>query len=195
MIDTYNFHGNRLDFSLLESLTEVREKVTFHFQNVVRLNFRQQLRYLAKKMKDAALRESERLVVRVSNLLRIRHHGMEISDVIMEHSERRSAFCLYRCSAYDGNTICFKAKQNYSYLHDPMLGWGEVLNGPLEFIELPSSAGGLFMEPYVQVLAEKLKERIDEAAARLSLSAQARPGQLEPDLVMAGANSFNDHSL
>lgn len=171
MIDTYNFHGNRLDFSLLESLTEVREKVTFHFQNVVRLNFRQQLRYLAKKMKDAALRESERLVVRASNLLRIRHHGMEISDVILEHLNEEAHFA-YIAAPYDGNTICFKAKQNYSYLHDPMLGWGEVLNGPLEFIELPSSAGGLFMEPYVQVLAEKLKERITDAAAKASSAAQ-----------------------
>ena len=87
--------------------------------------------------------------------------------MIMEHLNEEAHFS-YIASAYDGNTIMFKAKKNYSYLHDPMLGWGEVLTGPLEFIELPSNAGGLFMEPYVQVMAEKLKERIDEAAARIA---------------------------
>ena len=165
MIDTYNFHGNRLEFSLAESISAAGQKLTFHFLNLIRLNLRQQLRYLFKKTKDATLRESERLVVRISNLLRIRHHGMEITDVIMEHLNEEAHFS-YIASAYDGNTIMFKAKKNYSYLHDPMLGWGEVLTGPLEFIELPSNAGGLFMEPYVQVMAEKLKERIDEAAQK-----------------------------
>jgi hypothetical protein len=30
---------------------------------------------------------------------------------------------------------------------------------------LPSNSGGIFLEPYVQTLAEKLKEQIDHAAA------------------------------
>jgi hypothetical protein len=35
----------------------------------------------------------------------------------------------------------------------------------LEIIELPSDPGGIFLEPYVQTLTEKLKEQIDQAAA------------------------------
>ena len=99
----------------------------------------------------------ERMYVRVTNLLRIRHHGMEITNVVLEHWNEEAHFS-YIADHYAGNTIMFKAKKNYSYLHDPQLGWGEVLNGPVEFIELPSNAGGLFMEPYVRVMAEKLKK-------------------------------------
>ena len=58
MIDTYNFHGNRLEFSLVESISAAGQKLTFHFLNLIRLNLRQQLRYLFKKTKDASVRES-----------------------------------------------------------------------------------------------------------------------------------------
>ena len=61
-------------------------------------------------------------------------------------------------------TIC-KPRRNYSFLRDPFNGWGGTAAGGLEIIELPSDPGGIFIEPYVQTLAEKLKEQIDQAAA------------------------------
>ena len=148
------------------------------------------MKYLLKKIKNAYIRESERIVTRVSNLLRIRHHGMEITDVVLEHLNEEAHFA-YIAGPYDGNTIMFKAKKNYSYLHDPMLGWGEVLNGPLEFIELPSNAGGLFMEPYVQVMADKLKERIEQSAADLAAPSPSgeQPSEPEGALALAGAKT------
>jgi hypothetical protein len=36
----------------------------------------------------------------------------------------------------------------------------------LEIIELPADPGGIFVEPYVQTLAQKLKEQIDQAVSR-----------------------------
>jgi hypothetical protein len=35
----------------------------------------------------------------------------------------------------------------------------------LEIIELSSDPGGIFLEPYVQTLAEKLKEQIDRTTS------------------------------
>ena len=95
------------------------------------------------------------------------------ADVELERLNEDAHFA-YIATPYDGNTIVFKAKKNYSYLHDPMLGWKDVLTGPLDFIELPSNPGGLFMEPYVQVLAQRLKEKIDEAAALNDFDAPAQ---------------------
>jgi hypothetical protein len=61
-------------------------------------------------------------------------------------------------------TIC-KPRRNYAFLRDPFNGWGGIAAGGLEVIELPSDPGGIFIEPYVQTLAEKLKEQIDQAVS------------------------------
>jgi hypothetical protein len=61
-------------------------------------------------------------------------------------------------------TIC-KPRRNYSFLRDPLNGWEGNVTGGIEIIELPSDPGGIFVEPYVQTLAEKLKEQIDRASS------------------------------
>ena len=38
MIDTYNFHGHRLEFSFLQNLSAQREKAAFHFLNLMKLD-------------------------------------------------------------------------------------------------------------------------------------------------------------
>jgi hypothetical protein len=51
-------------------------------------------------------------------------------------------------------------------LRDHYNGWGGIAAGGLEIIELPSDPGGIFLEPYVQTLAERLRERINRALPR-----------------------------
>jgi oxalate---CoA ligase len=161
MIDTYNFHGVGLRLSFWENISAARQKFTFHFLNVVKLGLKEQLRYLSKKIQGAYIRESGRLLARISNLLRFRHHGMKVDNLKLEHLNEEAHFA-YIALPYDGDAIMFKATKHYSFLHDPLMGWGDVIKGRLEFIKLPSNPGGLFMEPYVRVLADKLKQRINE---------------------------------
>jgi thioesterase domain-containing protein len=175
VIDTYNFHGVAVRMSFRQSLAHAGQKFTFHFLNLVRLGLKQQLRYLGQKIRGVYIRESGRVVTRILNLLRLRHNGMAVDNVKMEHINEEAHFA-YIAAPYDGNTVMFKASKNYSHLHDPMLGWGGLISGPLEFIELPSNPGGLFMEPYVQVLAEKLKERIDGAIAQAAEAEEMKSG-------------------
>ena len=46
---------------------------------------------------------------------------------------------------------------------NPSMGWMEFAKGGLKIIELPVYPGGMFVEPYVQTLAEKLRVCIDDA--------------------------------
>ena len=173
IIDTYNFQGERLDLSFTERLSSMRQQVSFHFVNLIKLGITDQARAsLFRKAKGFYILESERLTVRVSTSLKIGPYGRDGANAEMERLNEEALFA-YVATPYEGNTIVFKAKKNYSYLHDPLLGWNDVLTGPREFIELPSNPGGLFMEPYVQVLAEKLQHKIDEAAALHDFNALA----------------------
>jgi aspartate racemase len=166
-IDTYNFHGNPLRLSLLESVTHVRQKIEFHSVNLFRLGLRKQLIYLAKKMKGACDRELERLLVRLSNLLKMTPLGQarSKSQIFLEHLNEEAHFA-YAPDLYPGKLTIFKPQKNYSHLRDAHLGWDGLAAGGLEIIELPVNPGGIFVEPYVQTLAKELKILIDEAHAK-----------------------------
>src|SRR5262249_28946301 len=73
MIDTYNFHGMPLRMSLAGRIAHAREKFGFHWGNFVRLSMREEFGYLKKKTLGFLHRESERLHVRISNVLHISH--------------------------------------------------------------------------------------------------------------------------
>jgi amino acid adenylation domain-containing protein len=163
VIDTYNFHGEKMVLSLGQSISHAGQKAAFHVQNILRLPVKQKVRYFLKKFQGFYIRESDRLILRLSNFFGIGQYKRTAnSDGMLEYVNEEAHFA-YVAAPYDGRTIIFKARKNYSYLHDPLLGWGEVITGPVEFIELPCNPGGLFMDPYVQSLADKLREEIDDS--------------------------------
>lgn len=63
---------------------------------------------------------------------------------------------------YSGRLDLFRAERqpagNYQY--DPFYGWGVCATGGVQVHEFPGYHGTLFQEPYVSVLADKLKERL-----------------------------------
>jgi len=66
------------------------------------------------------------------------------------------------------------------------MGWGDLAVGGLDIIELPVRPGGIFIEPYVSVLAEGLRARID-AAGSFPAVALAPPLKPFPTDTTAGA--------
>jgi hypothetical protein len=74
----------------------------------------------------------------------------------------------YIAKPYPKKIIMFKPRRNYSFVRDAQFGWGQVGLGGIEMIELPADPGGIFVEPYVRTLAEKLKEQIDQAVSNFA---------------------------
>jgi aspartate racemase len=63
---------------------------------------------------------------------------------------------------YQGPVTLFRAIDEIAF-YEPDLGWGEMTPGGLEIYDIPGNNVSLLQEPRVQVLAEKLKARIDKA--------------------------------
>ena len=138
------------------------------------------------------MRESRKLGIKISNLLRLdQNNGTPVTDVFLEQIND-DAYYAYVPAPYPDKVSIFKPGRNYSYRFDPKCGWGDVITGPVEFIDLPADPGGIFLEPYVQVLAEKLKERISQIAEKKFAAEPARRGEAEQDLVMAGSVTRGD---
>ena len=71
----------------------------------------------------------------------------------------------YLPQVYPGRAILFEATAQPTEWCSitPQLGWDGLIAGGLEIYKVPGSHTNLFSEPYVQVLAEKLKACLDQA--------------------------------
>jgi amino acid adenylation domain-containing protein len=166
VIDTHNFNGVPPQLSLKEKVGHLGQKIKFHSSNVMQLGIKGQVAYLSEKSKIALRREMERLRIKIVHLFKLNPHR-DVSGPAQEFIEdiNDRAFLAYAPGVYPGKMTICKPRRNYSFLRDPFNGWGGIATGGLEIIELPSDPGGIFLEPYVQTLAQKLKEQIDQAVS------------------------------
>jgi hypothetical protein len=167
VIDTHNFNGIPPQFTLMEKVGNLGLKIKFHSSNVFQLGLKSQLAYVKEKSKIAVRREIERLRIKVVHLFKLNPHRDVVRGTQEEFIEdiNDRAFLAYKPTVYPGRMTICKPRRNYAFLRDPFNGWGGIAAGGLEVIDLPSDPGGIFTEPYVQTLAEKLREQIDQAVS------------------------------
>jgi len=167
VIDAHNFNGIPPEFTLREKVENLGHKIKFHSLNVWQLDLKNKISYLGEKTKIFLRRETERFRVKMVHLLKLNPHRDVVRGTREEFIEdiNDRAFLAYVPEVYPGKMTICKPRRNYAFLRDPFHGWGEIAVGGLEIIELPSNPGGIFLEPYVQTLAERLREQINHAAS------------------------------
>jgi amino acid adenylation domain-containing protein len=170
VIDTHNFNGAPPQLTLIQKVGTLGQKIQFHSSNILNLGLKGQIEYLTEKSKIAVRREMERVRIKIVHLFKLNPHRDVSPGTQEEFIEdiNDQAFLAYVPTFYPGKMIMCKPRRNYSFLRDPSNGWGGIVAGGLEIIDLPSDPGGIFLEPYVQTLATKLREQIDLAAANAS---------------------------
>src|SRR6202051_4424738 len=168
VIDAHNFNGIPPKFTLREKMGNFGHKIKFHSLNVLELSLKSQIDYLAEKTKIALRRETERLRIKLVHLFKLNPHRDVVRGTREEFIEdiNDRAFLAYKPTVYPGKMTICKPRRNYAFLRDPFNGWGGIAAGGLDIIELPADPGGIFLEPYVQTLAQKLKEQIDQAVSK-----------------------------
>jgi thioesterase domain-containing protein len=176
-IDSYNFNGPRPKSNVLDAVRYQVQRFQFHFSNLLHLGLRGQISFFKDKFKIARERETERFRVKM-NELKGRNPGGGREEFIEDINDR--AMFAYVPRDYPGKMTIIKPQRNYSYLRDPWNGWKEVVGGDLDVIVLPVDPGGIFIKPYVQSLADHLKEKIDSTVARRKESLAAEVDSSRP---------------
>ena len=157
MLDTYNY-SRALRVSFRSFLLQ---KAKFHLANMSRLRPSDMLEYLHEKMRLgfggelANLKTSMPGSSRADGVSRATS-GPEakvqaINDYAAEH---------YDPVPYSGRLTLFKPRFNYKFYPDPKMGWGDLALGGLDIVEVAVNPHSMLLEPYVNVLAVQLKERI-----------------------------------
>jgi len=164
LFDTYNHNGSAPQMSFGNRIRYLRQKAQFHWANVAQLSSKDRIDYLRKKFRGAREREVgnlwvkfARLSKRLGNRTAKANAGIKLEDV----NDR--AGHSYRPNGYPGAITLFRPQRNYYFIRKPCMGWTGFADGGLTIVELPVYPGGMFVEPYVRVLAEKLRACLDEA--------------------------------
>jgi thioesterase domain-containing protein/acyl carrier protein len=178
LFDTYNHNGKSPDRSLSSSFSYARQKTRFHLANLRALPGPKRVSYIKTKFSEARRRAIGRAKVARTNLLNLICLRKLERLAFIEDINDQAGFA-YRPRQYPGKITLFKHLQNFSFLADPQMGWAGF-SEELNLIEVPACPGGMFVEPYVQILAARLKSAL-EADQRGAVTSELEEAQaLEP---------------
>ena len=172
LLDTYNFA--RVEPQRLFGY--LRQKIAFHCSNVVHLPLRNWPGYFSNKLRVArsgefsslwkALRRSFKKKARSDN-------PRSFEESVQEANDRAAA--AYRPKPYAGHVTLFKPKVNYDLYPDAQMGWADLVTGGLDLVELPVNPHAMLVEPYVQTLADRLKEALGKATSAPNSGGTSNP--------------------
>ena len=171
LFDTYNF--TRMERPRLFSY--LWQKIGFHYGNVMRLPLSDWPGYFSHKLRVARDGELSSLWKALTSVFRSQEtpRDSQSTEASLQDVNDRAAEA-YRPEPYAGRVTVFKPRVNYDFYPDPQMGWGEVVTGGLDIVELPVNPHAMLVEPYVQTLASQLREKMEQAIAVREISQSHR---------------------
>jgi aspartate racemase len=86
----------------------------------------------------------------------------------------QQAACKYHPGCYGGRVVLFHSLYSgFRYASDPTFGWGELVRGSLEIIDVPGDHMSMISEPAVSMVAQRIRDCLKEDASEES-TAQSR---------------------
>jgi thioesterase domain-containing protein/malonyl CoA-acyl carrier protein transacylase len=160
LMETYNF--SNMPNSLVDKVYYRIQQIEFHWRNLLlsdrKMTFIQEKAKVAWSRKDVwfgAISSKLGLDFRLGN-----GQHSAISD-IWEANDRAARN--YVPKVYPGRITQFLPIKHYACFDGPELGWDKLATGGLETYELPVYPRGMLVEPFVELLGEKLKVCIYKA--------------------------------
>lgn len=157
MLDTYNF-------ALMGKNSgpkAIYQKLKFHLGNFVKLRPTEMWDYVREKIRVA--RDGE-LQNWIGGGVKKSASGSETDVREASVQSVNDAACMaYTPKPYAGALTLFKPQVNYDFYPDPDMGWKDLALEGLHHEELAVNPHAMLVEPYVQDLAQRLKERIERS--------------------------------
>jgi aspartate racemase len=131
-------------------------RVKYHLSNLLKLDASETSAYLLDRL-DEARRKIERVAWRLTS----DHSGEERlrnTDSIIH-----PAFSRYEPQPYSGKIVLFQSSEwPKGPYFDFELGWKDLVGGGIEFHTIPGDHPSMFLEPTVNLVAEKLSSHLSE---------------------------------
>lgn len=166
MLDSYNLRESLYTGSPLDRFRILLQKGSFHLDTLVHLTMSQRRAYLAEKMRMAV----EMVQGKGRALRRGRQQNGQSGDpgahlVAFVQNANHLALKAHHPKPFAGDLVLFRPRKNYHTFPDPQMGWGDLVKGRLDAVELPANPHAMLLEPFVRYLADRMKERMFNSAA------------------------------
>ncbi len=166
LMETYNF--SNMPTALLDKIYHRVQQIEFHWRNLLLSD--RKVTFIQEKAKVAWGRRNVWLGLLLSKLglerLMVNGQHSVVAD-IWEACDR--AALEYVPKVYPGRITQFRPIKHYACFDGPELGWDKLVTGGLETYDLPVYPRGMLVEPFVKLLAEKLKVCIDKALESIAV--------------------------
>ena len=161
--ETYNW-ANIADESLVDKVYSYIQKIDFHWRNFLLLNSKEKLTFIQEKANVAKSRRKVWAGMIASKLGNKFDSGDGENLLLFNlwHVNDKAA-TIYLPKTYSGRITHFRPVKEYARYADPKLKWDEIAAGGVETYRLPVYPAGMLVEPFVQLLAEKMKVCIHKA--------------------------------
>jgi len=160
LLETYNF-SKISNLSLFERTFYYMQKIEFHWRNYLLLGTEDKAIFIKEKVKVAKSRKKVWLGMIRSIIDKKTEQGNEDATSLFNLWEANDIAALsYVPKVYPGHITQFRPIKEYALHCGPELGWDNLAAGGLEVHQLPAYPAGMLVEPFVGMLAEKLKSCI-----------------------------------
>lgn len=141
-----------------------RTSFDVHWSNLRLLKGRDRLEYVRDKL-GRVRRFFWKKQNRLRKWWRQRRERVILPDTLRQvQNSGHQALEAYHPKSYNGRVVLFRAtEQPYGIYPDRTLGWGPLVNGHLEIIDIPGHHGSIIREPRVGYLAEKFRECLEKS--------------------------------
>ncbi|OEU49472.1 MAG: hypothetical protein BA872_01505 [Desulfobacterales bacterium C00003060] len=161
LLETYNWR-NVGSISLIQKIYYYIQKSEFHLRNLLLSD--DKLTFITEKLEVAKRRKKVWLEMIMSKAGHASHQddGCYFTLSQLRQANDRTAG-IYVAKPCPARITHFIPVSEYALFQGPEVGWDKLAAGGLEVHELPVYPAGMLVEPFVRVLAEKLKACIDKA--------------------------------
>jgi len=147
---------------LQDRISIIAARMRYHASNLVAGGARNFLPYL----RDRLIWQKYMFSMRVWSLLyRIHQRLGRAIPSWMRDPARILIHCFYRYqpAPYAGRTLLFRhASRPKRNADDPLLGWGGLCVGEFQVCDVPGNHRGIFVEPNVQIMAERISTALQD---------------------------------
>jgi aspartate racemase len=184
MIETYNLQS-RPPVSLALKVIHKSQNVYFQLRNLLLSLSHGSSKFFTEKCRVEIGRLKVKWDILYSKFFNQFHPGRHLGyQHLRIHVVNDKAQEAYRPAPYDGNMVLFRTKAHFLGFDDRRCGWGEVAQQGVEVVEMPNYLRGSLNDPFVDILADKIKAEIEKARAGNS-NAHSSPTNLMKGILLS----------
>jgi len=164
MLETYNIQEIPSTMPSYYKLLHKIQNLKFYLDNLLLSKSKDRYKFFKKKATVEWSRYKIKINITFSTLSKKLNlnNGLNYHHLLIDKVNDRAHF-EYKPKVYNGKITLFRPEKHFAGLNDLYFGWGKYALKGVEILNMPVKPRGCLNEPFVRLLAEKLRKELENA--------------------------------